>query len=78
MPKPLMVPSGLRWRPLHEDERRQAIRYGWEAYQMRGWKADPPYGMDDPRRWLWQNGVEGAERARNDPAYDIKQVEGWR
>ena len=78
MPKPIKVPSGLRWRVLDEGEQRQAIRYGWEAFQFQGWQADPPFPVDDPRRWLWQNGMEGAERYRRDPAFTIQEVQGWK
>lgn len=76
--KDVVTPSGIRWQMLHVGDRRAAIRKGWEDYQMHQWQKDPPYPMDDPRRWLWQNGAEAAERyRRGDPAMRLETIEGW-
>lgn len=59
-------------------ERRQAIRKGYEDYQHHRWAKDPPYPNGDPRRWLWQDGAEMAERAQRDSRACPEHVDGWR
>lgn len=77
MPKPVQVPASVGWRALSRPTRRQAIQEGWHDYQCRGWEATPRYGLDDPRRWLWQNGMEGAEAARRNVSFEPARVQGW-
>lgn len=60
-------------------DRRRAIRQGFEDFQHFGWHKDPPFGMSDPRRWLWQNGAEAAEAVRTQRANltAIEAAPGW-
>lgn len=60
-------------------DRRRAIRQGYHDYQCFGWAKDPPFGMTDPRRWLWQNGAEAAEAIHQQraPMSAIESAPGW-
>ena len=72
-------PIALEGRELAAETRRAAIRRGYEDFQFHGWRKDPPYPTNDPRRWYWQNGAEAADeyhRGRADGR--IEQVSGWR
>lgn len=71
------VPSTIRWRFVPRSVRRQCIRRGWDQYQLSGWKHNGPHAVQDPRRWLWQNGMEGAQRYQKDTGFRIEKVEGW-
>lgn len=76
--KHVEAPSAMRWQMLHVGDRRAAIRRGWDDYGMYQWQRDPGYPMDDPRRWLWQNGVEAAEQYhRGDLTSTVEKCEGW-
>lgn len=57
--------------------RREAIRSGWEGFQIKGWKAAPPYPQQDDRWWFWMNGMEGAEKAHRGHSTRITEVDGW-
>lgn len=60
-------------------DRRRVIRQGFADFQHFGWQKDPPFGMTDPRRWLWQNGAEAAEAVHTQRANlnGIEAAPGW-
>lgn len=58
-------------------ERRLAIRRGWETYQAVGWKGKSAYDVQDDRWWFWMNGVEAAEKARRGYTIRMEDVDGW-
>lgn len=62
---------------LDRTERRRVIRQGYHDFQFFGWQKDPPYGISDPKRWLWQNGAEEAEKIRHTGKGDIEDTPGW-
>ena len=64
-------------RTMSRDERRAAIRKGYEDYQAHGWLKDPCYPENDPRRWLWQDGAETAERVHQGRAHGIEETARW-
>jgi hypothetical protein len=57
--------------------RREAVRSGWEGFQIKGWKSTSPYSQQDTRWWFWMNGMEGAEKAHKGYSVRINEVAGW-
>lgn len=81
MPKPIRPEFEYHYvrKTMDRTDRRRAIRQGYHDFQCFGWAKDPPFGMTDPRRWLWQNGAEAAEAIHQQraPMNAIESAPGW-
>lgn len=78
MTKRVEAPIAVVGRQLSRATRREAIEQGAADFKMHGWKKDPPWGLDDPRRWFWQNGADAAEAAYlGRGSGRLSEVPGW-
>lgn len=62
---------------IDDHAKRQAIRSGWDGFQIKGWKAKPPYEQADNRWWFWMNGMEGAEKNYKGHNLRVDDVPGY-